>query len=141
MRHTLKLTAIAVLFTTLGSVQAENMPSTCLDHTSNQRILITTSYLDVSNLSLSTLDPIDKDKAKTIFTKQGEKIYISLNNPLMNIIDIEVRDGLNRIIYTEKIKKTRTILKALNFKKAYKGYYTIYIADGTQTYHKEIAIK
>lgn len=146
MRHTLKIATMAVIFVTATAVQAEEMPSTQLDYTSSQPVSLSITSSEGETLPLSIVDPIDKDKkddeeVKKVFIERNEKVYIRLDNPSMNTIDIEVRDGFERIIYTEKIKKTEDVLKSLNFKEAYKGYYTIKVSDGVQTYSKEIAIR
>lgn len=146
MKRTLKITTMAVLLVTATAVQAEEMSSTQLDHTLSQGISLPIAFDEGEILPLSIVDPIDKDKkddkeVKKVFIEKDEKVYIRLDNSSMNIIDIEVRDGFERIIYTEKVKKTGDVLKSLNFKKAYKGYYTIKVNDGAQTYSKEIAIR
>ncbi len=79
---------------------------------------------------------IDKD----VFTEGTDMVYVSFSNPELQRIKLEVRDGLNRIVYSKEIDGEASVSKTFNFKGAYKGYYTIQIENEKKSFSKEFEI-
>jgi len=132
MKQTLKFSAIAfLLFTAITTFAA-----------TSER----THYETQPELSDITLHPGDKIKKVSstiedeIFTEGTDMVYVSFSNPELDLIKLEVRDGLDRIVYTNEIDGAATLSKTFNFKGAYKGFYTIHIAHGKKSFSKEFEI-
>ena len=91
----------------------------------------------------STTDPLKKEKGtstKTIFFERNDKVYVVLDNPELNTVDIEVRDALDRLVYKETFRDQEAVKKAFNFTKAYTGSYNITVHSGDNTFSKSIEI-
>lgn len=88
-------------------------------------------------------DPIKKSKEnriETVFTEKDDTVYINLQNPELHNVSIEVRDNLDRLVYSERFKKIDLIQKALNFTNAYSGNYYVRVKTGLEIYKKTIEI-
>ena len=75
-----------------------------------------------------------------VIREKGEKVSVILFNLDLNPVDITIRDGFGRIVFSETISDNKTIHKSFNFTKAYQGKYSIKVKDGSTTYNKEIEI-
>ncbi len=130
MRQTLKLSAIAVLFLT---------SMTTLASTVNP---VSTVIKNGNSIAINThSDKSIADEAKNdVFSEGKDTVYVSLANPELKNIKIEVRDGLNRLIYSKQVTGATSIAKTFHFNNAFKGYYTIKLNNGSTTYSKEFEI-
>lgn len=77
---------------------------------------------------------------KPVYLKKDGKVYLNLLNLDLNPVDIEVRDEMDRLLFSETIDGTPTVAKSFNFKKAFKGFYTIKVKDGAIVYTEEIEV-
>lgn len=118
MKNTLKLALLLTFLTTSVHVNATRSES----FTEKKKPITST---------------VDSDR---VILEKGEKVSINLLNLDSNPVDIIIRDGRGRIIFSETITNNKTIQKSFNFTKAYKGNYSIKVKDGSTTYNKEIEI-
>lgn len=96
----------------------------------------TTSETFTETEKTSTTDIADD----LVIREKDEKVSVILLNLELNPVKITIRDGFGRIVFSETIKDNKTIHKSFNFKKAYKGNYSIKVKNGLTTYNKEIEI-
>ncbi|GGG24039.1 hypothetical protein GCM10011344_25990 [Dokdonia pacifica] len=106
-------------------------------------LLITSVHVNAT--TLETFVETKESNPKTItddlvIREKDEKVSVILLNLDLNPIKITIRDGFGRIVFSETIKDNKTIHKSFNFKKAYKGSYSIKVRNGLTTYNKEIKI-
>ena len=84
---------------------------------------------------------ISKDKNSTsIFAERNDKVYLLLDNPELSAVKIEVRDGLDRLVYSEILEDKQAVKKTFNFTKAYAGSYHITVNNGTDVFYTAIEI-
>jgi hypothetical protein len=132
MRQTLKFSAIAFLLFTATTTFAATSEMT-LNEVQPE-------------LSIRATNPGDKVKKepnaidKDVFTEGTDMVYVSFSNPELQRIKLEVRDGLNRIVYSNEIDGEASVSKTFNFTGAYKGYYTIHIGNEKKSFSKEFEI-
>lgn len=90
-----------------------------------------------------TVDPITATASidvSSVIVERDDKVYVVFENPELQAIRIEVRDGLDRLIYRETLKDKAEIKKAFDFTKAYQGTYYVTVNDGVNTYFKAVEI-
>ncbi|WP_035335431.1 hypothetical protein [Dokdonia sp. PRO95] len=132
MKQTLKFSAIAfLLFTAITTFAATSE----MTHYEGQPELLTRASNPGDKIK-KTSKAIDKD----VFTEGTDIVYVSFSNPELQTIKLEVRDGLNRIVYSNEIDGEASLNKTFNFKGAYKGYYTIHVENEKESYSKEFEI-
>ena len=68
-------------------------------------------------------------------------VYVSFANPELQRIKIEVRDGLNRVVYSKEIDGEASVSKTFHFNGAYQGYYTIQIQNEKKSFSKEFEVR
>lgn len=78
---------------------------------------------------------------KPIFRKKDGRVYLNLLNLDLNPVDIEVRDAMDRLLFSETMDGTLTVVKSFNFKKALEGIYIIKVKDGATVYTEEINVR
>lgn len=91
----------------------------------------------------NTKDPITVTSgidAASIIVEHNDKVYVVFENPELQAIHIEVRDGLDRLVFKETLTDKASISKVFNFTKAYTGTYTITVNDGVNRYYKSVEI-
>ncbi|WP_299766734.1 hypothetical protein [uncultured Dokdonia sp.] len=106
-------------------------------------LLITS--VNIHATTLKTFVATEKSNPTTIaddlvIREKDEKVSVILLNLDLNPVKITIRDGFGRIVFSETINDNKTIHKSFNFKKAYKGSYSIKVKNGLTTYSKEIEI-
>jgi len=95
-----------------------------------------------ANENLGT-DPVKITKStntSSVFVERNDKIYLILDNPELSSVHIEIRDGLDRLVYSETLKDKEAVKKTFNFTKAYAGFYQITVNNGTDFFSKAIEI-
>lgn len=91
----------------------------------------------------NTKDPItltSRIDASSVITARNDKVYVVFENPKLQVIRIQVRDGLDRLIYRETLKEKAAVKKTFDFTNAYKGTYSVTLHDGVNSYYKAIEI-
>ncbi|WP_047419786.1 DUF3244 domain-containing protein [Cellulophaga sp. Hel_I_12] len=86
---------------------------------------------------------IIKDKVEVIkpaFRVKEDVVYINFLNISKEGVEIKVYDGEDRILYSEKFMDTLTVEKAINFKNANKGEYTVIVKNTHGNYQKSVSI-
>lgn len=114
-----------------------------------KQFLLFTLLIASIHVNAAEFETITKTKKPNTTTKaddlvireKDEKVSIILLNVDLNPVDIIIRDGIGRIIFSETITNdNKTIHKSFNFENAYSGNYTIKVKEGVNTYNKEIEI-
>lgn len=101
-------------------------------------VLLTSFALNANNT-----DPRKKVKTEvlpSIFSERNDKIFVVLDNPEMKAVSLEVRDGLDRLLYKETITEQAAVKKVFNFTKAYAGSYHITVRNATDVFSTAIEI-
>tara|TARA_R110000868_G_scaffold98706_2_gene271731 strand:+ start:17715 stop:18299 length:585 start_codon:yes stop_codon:yes gene_type:complete len=80
------------------------------------------------------------ENTKPIFRVKEGMVFINLLNRDMQKVDIKVYDASDRLLFSEAITDKLVVEKAINFKKAFKGEYTITVKDTNGVYSKNINI-
>lgn len=95
-----------------------------------------------ANESSSTdpLKTVKNAKDQTVFVERNDKVYIVLDNPERSSVHIEVRDAIDRLVYSETFKDKEEVKKAFNFSKAYAGSYHITVNNGSTVFYKSVEI-
>ena len=133
MRQTLKFSAIAfLLFTATATFAATSK----ITHYEAQPALLNkiTNPGDKIKKASNTMD-------KDVFTEGTDMVYVSFSNPELQRIKIEVRDGLNRVVYSKEIEGEASVNKTFHFNGAYEGYYTIQIQNEKKSFSKEFEVR
>jgi len=108
-------------------------------------ILEVENYLQITryifNVTSSEASMVAKNIGnKPVFKEKKQTLQLAFMNSDLNKVTIEVRDGFDRLLFNEVIERKEQILKTFNFEKAFKGYYTISIKNGNDTYAKVIEV-
>lgn len=78
---------------------------------------------------------------KPVFRHEGNVVYLNLFNEDSSKVIIEVYDANMRLVFGEVDRGHLVVGKVLSFKKAFKGDYTILVADGGNTYTTKLSIQ
>lgn len=97
-------------------------------------------------LSLGIYNPAMANSGKEpgerpVFRQQGQKVYLNLFNQDYSRVTIKVFDAEQRLVYSETNTGELVVRKALSFEKAFKGDYTVLVADGDTTYKTKLSIQ
>ncbi len=80
------------------------------------------------------------NKAKVVFRKVGDKVYVNLLNQDLDKVDIKIVNGNNTAVYHESFNDSLTVGKVFNFEKAIADRYTIVVSDGHDSYYENIEV-
>lgn len=81
-----------------------------------------------------------KETIKPNFRIKEGMVFINFLNKEMKNVDIKIYDASERLLHSEVVNNKLIIEKAINFKNAYKGNYTITVKSATGTYSENISI-
>ncbi|MBD0779026.1 hypothetical protein HPE56_14590 [Maribacter sp. ANRC-HE7] len=79
-------------------------------------------------------------KNKPVFKKVDDMVYINMLNLKRDKVEIKVYDDSDRVVFTEVSEDADVVEKAFNFKKAYKGHYTIKVKKNNEIYYEGINV-
>lgn len=100
--------------------------------------LVTTYAILIDGEAISILN---KDEViKPVFRMKDNMVYINLLNLDKKDVEIKVYDSSDRVLYTQKISDALIVEKAINFKTAYKGDYTIAVKNANGVYTENVSI-
>ncbi len=99
-------------------------------------ILVTSIQVNAAGLN----NPPKTSAESLVLKTDGEVVYLNLLNLDQSPVNVVVRDAMGRIVFTETIEETKTVHKAFNFTKAFKGTYYVKVKDGDKSYTKEVVI-
>lgn len=80
------------------------------------------------------------EMVKPVFRTKDGMVYINLLNKELKNVDIKVYDSSERLLFAETLTDKLIVEKAINFKKAFKGDYTISVKDANGVYLENISI-
>jgi len=80
------------------------------------------------------------ENSKPIFRSKDGMVYINLLNRDLKNVHIKVYDESERLLFAETLTDKLIVEKAINFKKAFKGEYTISVKDSNGVYLENISI-
>ena len=99
---------------------------------------VTTYSILIDGESISILN---KDEViKPVFRMKDNMVYINFLNVEKKDVEIKVYDSSDRVLYTQKISDTLIVEKAVNFKTAHKGDYTIAVKNSKGVYTENVSI-
>lgn len=81
-----------------------------------------------------------KETIKPYFRIKEGMVFINFLNKEMKNVDIKIYDASERLLHSEVVNNKLIVEKAINFKNAYKGSYTITVKSVTGTYTENISI-
>lgn len=84
-----------------------------------------------------------KDKVEVIkpaFRVKEDVVYINFLNISKKGVEIKVYDSEDRVLYSEKFTDSLIVEKAITFKNAYKGEYTVIVKNTNGNYQKNVSI-
>ena len=82
-----------------------------------------------------------KETIKPNFRVKEGMVFINFFNQEMKNVDVKVYDASDRLLHSEMVENKLIVEKALNFKNAYKGSYTITVSSADGIYTENISIK
>ncbi|EAQ99850.1 hypothetical protein [Maribacter sp. HTCC2170] len=82
-----------------------------------------------------------KEEAKPVFRIMEKKVFVNLLNIDNDMVEVKVKDSMNRVIFEEDVKNQISVEKAFNFENALQDNYTIVIKDGKIVYYKNFVVK
>lgn len=97
-----------------------------------------TYTLKVDRADVTILD--EKEKIKPVFKEEKDILYVNYLNLDKSNVDVEVYNSEDTLIFSEKRENQMTIAKAINFKKAIKGNYTVVVKDSDGAYYKNVVV-
>lgn len=105
----------------------------------NTLLLGTVLSLGIYNTAMANTgkEPVDRP----VFRLEGQKVYLNLFNQDYSRVTIKVFDAEQRLVYSETNTGELVVRKALSFEKAFKGDYTVLVADGDTTYKTKLSIQ
>lgn len=137
MKQHIKLSAVMLLF----FISARGLANDSTILSPSPYSLTDEAYSKTVNLEVFKKNVVSKTTAGSPhFVVKGEKVFFSYNNPDLATISIEIRDGLDRLVYSESITQKEFILKSFNFESAFQGSYMIKISIGQQVFSTQIEI-
>lgn len=80
------------------------------------------------------------EATKPVFRIKEGMVFINLLNKGMEKVAIKVYDASDRLLFSEAITDKLVVEKAINFKQAFKGEYTIMVKDANGVYTKNMRI-
>tara|TARA_R110002051_G_scaffold325788_1_gene431314 strand:+ start:7098 stop:7646 length:549 start_codon:yes stop_codon:yes gene_type:complete len=92
--------------------------------------------IDESEISVVSKNEI----IKPAFRLKENVVFINLMNLSKEEVTVIIFDQENRVLHTEKISDQLVVEKAINFKKAFKGSYSIVVKTPKGKYQKYITI-
>ncbi|MCW5517396.1 hypothetical protein [Muriicola sp. Z0-33] len=99
-------------------------------------------YVYTLSVNESELILVDKsEKAKPVFRKKGDRLFLNLLNLDENKVDIKVIDSSDRVVFKETIEDESIIEKAFNFEKAYEDRYMVVVKDNNDVYYEYVLVK
>ncbi|MBO0592149.1 hypothetical protein I2486_12120 [Cellulophaga sp. E16_2] len=100
--------------------------------------LVTTYAILIDGESIRILN---KDEViKPVFRMKDGMIFVNLLNVDKMDVEIKVYDSNDRVLFTQKISDTLIVEKAVNFKTAHKGDYTITVKNANGVYRQNVSI-
>lgn len=102
----------------------------------NIKIITYVIEIDESKIAVLT----KKEVIKPAFRVKDNIVYINLMNINKEKVTIMVFDEENRLLHTDKMANKLIVEKAINFKKAFKGEYSIVVKNTNGNYQKNITI-
>ena len=86
--------------------------------------------------------PVSNDVtfADPFFSKNGERVILTLLNADMSDVRIKVVDDSGRILYREVIEDEIVVEKSFNFENAYAGEYRVVVEQDGEKFIKKIKI-
>jgi hypothetical protein len=137
MKQHIKLSVVMLLF----FISARGLANDSTILSPNPYSLWVEAYSKTVNLEVFKSNVVPKTTAGAPhFVTKGEKVFFSYNNPDLATISIEIRDGLDRLVYSEVVTQKESILKSFNFENAFQGFYSIKISTSNQMFSTEIEI-
>lgn len=82
----------------------------------------------------------EKEKVKPVFKKENDILYVNYLNLDKSNVAVEVYNSEDTLIFSEKRENQMTIEKAINFKKAIRGNYTVVVKDSDGVFYKNVAV-
>lgn len=104
----------------------------------NSTKLVTYNIL-IEDEAVSILDKTEI--TKPVFIVKDGMVFINFFNQEMKTVDLKVYDASDRLLHSEIVENKLIVEKALNFKNAYKGSYTITVSTADGIYTENISIK
>ena len=80
------------------------------------------------------------EKNKPVFRKKDGMVYLNLLNLSKKEVEVKVFDDSNRLVFNQVFENEELIEKAFNFKKAFKGQYSIMVKNSNDKYFEEIIV-
>ena len=81
-----------------------------------------------------------EEKAKPIFRKNGNRLFLNLLNLDAKAVDIKVYDSHSRILFKETVEGEVVIGKVFNFKDAHEDRYMVVVKDKDDVYYEYVVV-